>query len=152
MKKFSIILVAMALIAMTACKKDNAGQENAENNAPKTEQVDKNAPKISPDVKKAAPTADGKDHTLCEFNTQEYQVLLENLADGTYRLSLWKAGQDKSGAPDQVANCKQAIYQGNNYVMKDENGKKYMIKAEPGKEGIVILNDKEIIYKGNGVK
>lgn len=154
MKKFSIILIAMAMIAMTSCKKEKAEQaEQAKtsNSAPKTEQVEKNGPKISPDVKKAAPTADGKDHTLCEFNTKEYQLRLENLADGTFRLSMWKTGQDKSSTPDQVINCKKAAYQGETFVMDEGNGKKYLITSTPGQESIFIVQGDKFLYQGKGV-
>lgn len=150
MKKFSIILVAMALIAMVSCKKENAAQGNE--GAAKTEQVDTKGPKISPDVKKAAPTEDGKDHTLCEFNTKEYHVLLENLADGSFRLSMWKAGQDKSGKPEQEVTCKKAASQGQTFVMDDENGKKYMITATPGQESIYIVEGNKFAYQGKGIK
>ena len=150
MKKLSIILVAMVLIAMTACKKEKT--EQGTNNKAQTEQVDKNGPKISPDVKKAAPTEDGEDHMLCEFNTKEYQIRLENMADGTFRLSMWKVGQDKSETPEQVVNCKKAVSQGQTYVMDDGNGKQYMITGIPGKESIYIVEGNKFVYQGKGVK
>lgn len=148
MKKTAIVIVTVALMAMTACNEKPAKSENAAN-PEATEQVenaqqDSTAPKI--DVEKAAPTADGKDHTVAEFDTKEYQIRLENLADGTYRLSMWKAGADKSGKPDQVIETKQCVMQGGSYLMKTDDGKVCVIKTS-GSNGEVTIMDKEDIKK-----
>ena len=142
MKKLSILITAMALMAMSACNEKPAkNQENNDVNAqaPTTEQVDTNK-KDAPNVKvqKAAPTADGKDHVVSEFNTKEYQVRLENLADGTFRMSLWKPGQDKSTQPDQIIETKKCVMQGDNYLMKGDDNTVYIISAKAGSEELTI--------------
>jgi len=139
---------------MTACNEKPA--KNGEANAPATEQVDANkqdaaqanAPKV--DVQKAEPTADGKDHTVAEFNTKEYQVRLENLADGTYRLSLWKPGQDKSAKAEQVVETKKCVMQGKNYLMKSDDNKVYVINGKSDAEELTIMDEKNITYHGEG--
>lgn len=148
MKKLSILIAAVAMMAMTACNEKPA--KNADTNAPATEQqagVDKaNAPKVN--VEKAAPTEDGKDHTVAQFNTKDYQVKLENLADGTYRLSMWKAGQDVNGKPERLVETKKCVLQGSNYLMKDDEGNNYIIKGTAGSEEITIMSSTSIIYHG----
>lgn len=149
MKKYFILLAAVALMAMTACNEKPA--KNAGANAPATEQTDKQdkagMPKVN--VEKAAPTEDGKDHTVAEFNTKEYQVRLENLADGTYRLSMWKAGQDKSGKPERLVETKKCVLQGKNYLMKDGDGNHYIITNADGKNEITIMSSNSIVYHGD---
>lgn len=154
MKKSLILFAAVALMAMTACNEKSAKDGN-DKAAPAVEQVDSsknaaNQPKV--DVERAKPTEDGKDHTVAEFNTKEYQMRLENLADGTYRMTLWKAGQDKSGKPEQVIETKQCAMNGDNYLMQDKDGKSYVINAKAGAEELVIMDDKGFIYNGKGVK
>ena len=152
MKKFLILFAAGALMLMTACNEKPAKNdaEDSKNPAP-TEQVDSTkAPKVN--VEKAAPTDDGKDHTVAEFNTAEYQVRLENLADGTFRLSMWDAGKDKSGAPARKVETKQCAMQGGNYLMRDDEGKSYIISAKSGAEQITIMTEKEIVYNGTVAK
>lgn len=154
MKKYFILLAAVALMAMTACNEKPAKSDDA--NAPATEQVDKQAnpdaaePRVN--VEKAAPTEDGKDHTVAEFNTKEYQVKLENLADGTYRLSMWKAGQDKSGKPERLVETKKCVLSGKNYLMKDDEGNNYIISNGTKKQEVTIMNANSIIYHGENAK
>lgn len=154
MKKLSILFAAVALMAMTACNEKPAKTTDDANKAPAaTEQVDtaKQAePKVN--VERAKPTEDGKDHTVAEFNTKEYQVRLENLADGTFRLSLWDAGKDKSGEPKEKIETKNCVMQGGNYLMKSDDGKMYIIKAKAGAEQITIMTNKAIEYNGNASK
>lgn len=148
MKKLTLIFATIALMAMTACNEKPAKTENAE--APAKEQVDTAKQDAQPkvNVEKAAPTEDGKDHTVAEFNTKDYQVRLENLADGTYRLSMWKAGQDKSEKPERLVETKKCVLQGGNYLMKDDQGQNYIIKGAAGSEEITIMTSKEIVYHG----
>ena len=147
-------MAAVALLAMTACNEKPAKNADDAAKAPTTEQMDSNATKAQPkvNVERAKPTEDGKDHTVAEFNTKEYQLRLENLADGTYRLSLWKPGADKNSAPEQKVETKQCVLQGKNYLMKDDAGKAYIITATPGKEKITIMGEKSIIYNGEATK
>ncbi len=142
MKKYFILFAAVALMAMTACNEKPAKTEKAE--APATEQVDtaKNAAQPKVNVEKAAPTEDGKDHTVAEFNTKENQIRLENLADGTFRLSIWKIGQDKNGDADQVVESKKCVLQGGGYVMQAGDGKNYLIDTK--KNRVVMLDKKNI--------
>ena len=154
MKKLFILTAAVAMMAMTACNEKPA-KEGEQLNAPATEQIDtanggQAKPKI--DVEKAAPTADGKDHVVAEFNTKEYQMRLENLADGTYRVSMWKAGQDKSGTPEKLAESKKCVMKDGGYLMKTDDGTIYVINTKAGAENITIMNDKGIVYNGNAVK
>ena len=155
MKKLAILFAAVALMAMTACNEKPAKNDDAAK-APGTEQVtnDSNAAAQAPkvNVEKAAPTEDGKDHTVAEFNTKEYQVRLENLADGTYRLSLWKPGQDKSGKADQVIETKKCVMQGGNYLMKGNDDKVYVINKEKGADKLTIMDKKNIVYSGSSNK
>ena len=152
MKKLSIFFATVALMAMTACNEKPAKTNNDTNQAPATEQVDtaKQTPKLN--VERAKPTEDGKDHTVAEFNTKEYQVRLENLADGTFRLSMWDAGKDKSGEPKEKIETKNCVMQGGNYLMKGNDGKVYIIKAKDGAEQLTIMTDKSIVYNGQGSK
>ena len=150
MKKLFILFAAVALMAMTACNEKPAkNNEEGAANAPATEQVDTSkanadAPKIN--VDKAQPTEDGKDHVAAEFSNKDYQVRLENLADGTYRVSMWKAGQDKSGKPERVAETKNCVMKDGNYLMKTDDGTIYIIKTQKGAEQITIMNKEKIIY------
>lgn len=150
MKKFYVLFAAVAMMAMTACNEKPAktDAQAVDQNAPATEQVDKNQQDktVKVDVEKAKPTEDGKDHAVAEFNTPDYQVRLENLADGTYRISLWKVGQDKSGKPEQVAETKQCVMKDDNYLMKTSDGTIYVINAKKGAEKLTIMNGNEIIY------
>jgi len=149
MKKFFILSVAVAMMAMTACNEKPAKADADQQNGPATEQVDNEQLKKSEakvDVEKAKPTEDGKDHTVAEFNTPDYQVRLENLADGTYRVSLWKAGADKAGKPEQVAETKQCVMKDDNYLMKTEDGTIYVISAKSGAEQLTIMKGDEMIY------
>lgn len=149
MKKISILFAAVALMAMTACNEKPAKNEvNADANAPATEQVDSAQAKVT--VEKAAPTEDGKDHVAVEFADKEYQVRLENLADGTYRLSLWKVGQDKSGKPEQVVESKKCVMDKSNYLMKGDDGKNYIIRANAGQEALIIMDKSGVIYPKTG--
>ena len=145
MKKFSIIIAAVALMAMTACNekpaKDNAGQENAAATEQVETKTDTAAPKIAP-MEKAAPTEDGKDHVVSQFNTKDYQVTVENLADGTYRVRL-----AKNGKVDKEYLSKNCRIQGKNYVREPIDGYKMIISGDKGQ--ILILNDKEIVYNSN---
>ena len=152
MKKYFILLAAVALMAMTACNEKPAKSDDAK--APATEQVDKQAnpdaaePRVN--VEKAAPTEDGKDHVAVEFADKEYQVRLENLADGTYRLSLWKVGQDKSGKPEQVVESKKCVMDKSNYLMKGDDGKNYIIRAKAGQEALIIMDKSGVVYPKTG--
>ena len=147
MKKISMLIAALALVAMTACNEKPAkGDTQNENVAPKTEQVEAakdgvKATKVEP-MKKPEPTTDGKDHTVAQFNTKEYQVTVENLADGTYRVSLAKDGKN-----EQVYETKNCRIQGDGYLMQTDDGKSLLINGKDGK--IVILDKKEILYKGS---
>ena len=152
MKKFLILFAAGALMLMTACNEKPAKNDAEDSKNPAaTEQVDSTkAPKVN--VEKAAPTEDGKDHTVAEFNTKEYQVRLENLADGTFRLSMWKASQDKSGKPEQTVETKKCVMQGGNYLMKGDDGKVYVINSKAGAEQLTIMDNKNIVYNGGNGK
>lgn len=147
MKKLSILFAAVAMLAMTACNEKPA--KSADDAQPATsEQVDtaqaKNAAKV--DVDRAKPTEDGKDHIVAEFANKDYQVRIENLADGTYRVSLWKVGQDKNSKPERVAESKNCVMKDNNYLMKTDDGTIYIINAQPGSEQLTIMKDNEMIY------
>ena len=146
MKKFSILLAAVALMAMTACnEKDAKNNENAQGNT--TEQVEKaagkadsaGAVKVEP-MEKAAPTADGKDHTVAKFNTKEYEVTVENLANGNYRVTM------KDGKDDKVYETSNCRIQGESYLMQTADGTNVLINGKDGK--IVVMNKSGIIYKG----
>ena len=154
MKKLFIISAAVAMLAMTACNEKPAKATDATENEEKTaiEKIDSTKQKAIVDVKKAAPTEDGKDHTVAEFNTKEYQVKLENLADGTYRLSMWEPGQAKDSKPSQMVETKQCVMQKGNYLMKDGSGKIYVIKSTAGKEELTIMDKNNIIYHGGNGK
>ncbi len=146
MKKFSIIIAAVALMTMTACNEKPAKDSADKENAAATEQVetkaDADAPKIAP-MEKAAPTEDGKDHVVSEFNTKDYQVTVENLADGTYRVRL-----SKDGKVDKEYLSKNCRIQGKNYVMETVDGCKMIIGSDKGQ--ILIIKDKEIVYNSLG--
>jgi len=149
MKKFFFLVAAVALMAMTSCNEKPAKNADSSQQVPAAEQVDsakmeKSAPKV--DVDHAKPTEDGKDHTVAEFATPDYQVRLENLADGNYRISLWKAGQDKSGKPEQVAQTKQCVMKDDNYLMKTDDGTIYVINAKKGAEQLSIMKGDKLIY------
>ena len=146
MKKFSIIIAAVALMTMTACNEKPAKDSADKENAAATEQVetkaDADAPKIAP-MEKAAPTEDGKDHVVSDFNTKDYQVTVENLADGTYRVRL-----SKDGKVDKEYLSKNCRIQGKNYVMETVDGCKMIIGSDKGQ--ILIIKDKEIVYNSLG--
>lgn len=149
MKKFFMLIAAVALLAMTACNEKPAKADANEEGNVATEQVDsaqlkKSAAKV--DVDRAKPTEDGKDHVVAQFNTPDYQVQLENLADGTYRISLWKVGQDKAGKPEQVAETKQCVMKDDNYLMKTADGTIYVINAKQVAEQLTIMKGNEMIY------
>ena len=149
MKKILMLIATVALMAMTACNEKPANNDKAGGDAPATEQVDtakmnKSAAKV--DVDYAKPTEDGKDHVAAEFNTDDYQVRLENLADGTYRISLWKIGADKSGKPEQVGETKECAFKDDQYLMKTNDGTIYIINAKKGAEALTIMNKDGIIY------
>ena len=146
MKKFFILFAAVALMAMTACNEKPAknGAEG-DQNAPATEQVDSaNADKVN--VERAKPTEDGKDHIVAEYDVKDYQVRLENLADGTYRISLWKIGQNKSDKPEQVAETKECVMNDSEDLMKTADGTIYVISAKKGAEQLTIMKDDKILY------
>jgi hypothetical protein len=151
MKKFFILFAAVALMAMTACNEKAAKEGQADTKAPATEKTDSTTakgPKVA--VEHAQPTDDGKDHVVAEFNTKEYQVRLENLADGTYRVTMWKAGQDKSGTPERIAESKKCVMSDNGYLLQTNDGTNYIINAKAGAETLTIMNEKGIIY--NSIK
>lgn len=149
-----MLFAVVALLAMTACNEKPAKTTDAANGAPATEQTDttKQAPKAKIDVEKIAPTDDGKDHIVGEFDTKEYQVRVENLADGTFRVSMWKPGQDKNGKPDQVAESKKCVMKDGAYLMQTPDGKNYIINTKAGSQSIIIMDDKGVVYNGNAVK
>jgi len=144
MKKFMMMIAVVALMATTACNEKPA--KNVEGANAETEQVDgqqndtTSKPRVG--VEKAAPTQDGKDHTVAEFDTKEYQIKLENLADGTYRLTM----NGKNGKANQVVETKQCVLQEGNYLMKTDDGKIYIIKTD-GKTGELTVMDKNDIKK-----
>ena len=149
MKKFFILFAAVAMMAMTACNEKPAKKaQTDENQTNPTEMMDTTGKKPNVDVQKAAPTEDGKDHTVAEFNTADYQIRLENLADGNFRLSLWKPGADKSGKPEQEVKTRKCVMQKDNYLMKDDKGQVFIIKSTPGSEEFTILNNNKIVYHG----
>lgn len=162
MKKFLILFAAVAMIAITACNEKPAKEtkEQAEVVAANNDKamvgkelLDTNDKKNGViNVQKAQPTADGKDHTVAEFNTSDYQIRLENLADGNFRLSLWKPGADKSGKPDQEVKTKKCVMQKDNYLMKANDGQVYLVKSTPGSEELTIMNQNKIIYHGTNGK
>lgn len=148
MKKYLILFAAVAMMAMTACNEKAAKDGDDKGNPAATEQVkgtaDTSSIKVAP-MEKPQPTQDGADHTVAQFNTDEYQVTVENLADGTYRVKLVKDGKD-----DQVYETKNCRIQGKAYVMQTADGKNILINADKGQ--IVIMNKKEILYKGQSKK
>ncbi len=150
MKKFFILVAAVALMAMTACNEKPAKNTEENQQAPATEQVDtakKGESAVNVDVERAKPTEDGKDHVVAEFNTADYQVRLENLADGTYRISLWKIGADKAGKPEQVAETKECAFKDDQYLMKTADGTIYIVNAKKGADmPLTIMNKSGIIY------
>lgn len=151
MKKIFILFAAVAMMAMTACNEKPAknGQENNDATVPATEQTDsakQNNQAVKIDVERAKPTEDGKDHIAAEFNTADYQVRLENLADGTFRISMWKIGQDKSSKPEQVAESKQCVMKDDGYLMQTKDGTIYVINAKKGSEQLTIMKDDKILY------
>ena len=159
MKKLFILFAAVAMIAMTACNekpaketKEEAVAVNDDKAMVGKELLDSTGQKGVVNVEKAQPTADGKDHTVAEFNTADYQIRLENLADGNFRLSLWKPGADKSGKPDQEVKTKKCVMQKENYLMKAPDGQVYLIKSTPGSEELTIMNDNKIVYHGTNGK
>ena len=142
MKKFSILIAALALMAMTACNEKPAKETQTQENATEKAEVKADSTvKVSP-MDKPKPTEDGKDHTVAEFNTKEYQVKVENLADGTDRVSL-----SKDGKAEQVYATKNCRIQGKACLMHTDDGKNILINGDKGQ--IVIMNKKEIIYKGS---
>ncbi|MBQ9554970.1 MAG: hypothetical protein IJV05_01975 [Muribaculaceae bacterium] len=146
MKKFSILIAVVAMMAMTACNEKPAETNDGTDNATATEQVDtakQAVPKTN--VQQAAPTEDGKDHEVAQFSTKDYQVKLENLADGTYRLTL-------GGKENKVVETKQCVMQKDNYLMKAVDGKVYVINTTAGKEELTIMDKKDIIYHGENGK
>ncbi len=152
MKKYFILVAAVAMMAMTACNEKPAAGAKSPEAKVEAQQADtaKNKPIVA--VEKVKPTEDGKDHTVAEFSTKEYQVRLENLADGSIRLSLWQPGADKAGKPERVVTTKKCVMQKDNYLMKDENGVNYVISTAPGKEEIVIMDKKNITYHGSNAR
>ena len=146
MRKNLILFAAVALMAMTGCNKPVQGGDNANTteqveNAPAKDGVPAGSVKVQP-MEKAAPTADGKDHTVAKFNTKEYEVSVENLADGTYRVSMMKDGK-----ADKVYESKNCRIQGDSYLMQTSDGINVLINGKDGK--IVVMNQKEIIYSGS---
>ena len=140
-----MLIAAVALMAMTACNEKPAKDAAQGDNANKSEQVEMNVPgagtvKVAP-MEKAAPTSDGKDHIVAEFNTAEYAVKVENLADGTYRVTMSQDGKAKD-----VYETKNCRIQGDGYLMQTDDGKNILVNGKKGQ--IVILNNKEILYKG----
>lgn len=146
MKKFFILFAAVAMLAMTACNEKPAKGENQEGEKATTEAVkaDPKSPNMGK-MEKPQPTEDGKDHVVAKFRTDEYNVMVENLADGTYRVKLMKDDKD-----EQVYETKNCRIQGKAYVMQTDDGKNILINAEKGQ--IVIMNDKEILYRGQTKK
>ena len=146
MKKIMILLAAVALMAMTACNEKPAKETQTKEIATEKAETEAKAEqpstvKVSP-LDKPQPTEDGKDHTVAEFNTKEYQVKVENLADGTYRVTL-----SKDGKAEQVYATKNCRVQGKACLMHTDDGKNILINGDKGQ--IVIMNKKEIIYKGS---
>lgn len=147
MKKIMILLAAVALMATTACNekpaKDGQTKENATEKAEAKAgaKAETSNVKVTP-MEEAQPTEDGKDHIVAEFNTKDYLVKVENLADGTYRVSL-----NKDGKADQVYETKNCRFQGKAFLMHTEDGKNILIDGVKGQ--IVIMDKKEIIYRGS---
>ena len=144
MKKIMILLAAVALMATTACNEKPAKEAQTKEIATEKAEAKAEQPstvKVSP-LDKPQPTEDGKDHTVAEFNTKEYQVKVENLADGTYRVTL-----SKDGKAEQVYATKNCRVQGKACLMHTDDGKNILINGDKGQ--IVIMNKKEIIYKGS---
>jgi len=147
MKKFFILFATVALMTMTACNEKPAKDANDAAAPAATEQMDTTnkqqaTPKVN--VERAQPTEDGKDHTVAEFKTEKYQVKLENLADGTFRLALGEGGKSNN----QVVETKNCVMQGGNYLMKADDGKVYIITAKENAQQLTIMTDKEILYNG----
>ena len=149
MKKFLMFFAAVALMTMTACNEKPAkngaeGDQNAATEQVDSTKMDKSAVKV--DVDRAKPTEDGKDHTVAEFDVKDYQVRLENLADGTYRISLWKIGQSKTDKPEQVAETKECVMKNDDYLMQTSDGTIYVISAKKGAEQLTIMKGDKILY------
>lgn len=146
MKKFLILCAAVAL-AMTACNKkpvdektQNKQEATTENTNMKVEKLDASQMKSVAKMEKVGPTEDSKDHNVAQFKTNEYDVTVDHLADGTMRVTL------KGGSGDQVYESKNSRLQGDSYLMQTTDGKNILLNAKEGK--IVILNKKEIVYSG----
>lgn len=146
MKKFFILFAAVAMIAMTACNqkpaKDNADQ-SASDAVNKVEKVDQSKLKTAKSkLEKVAPTADGKSEILAQFKTKEYEVTMENIGDGTVRVTL------KGENDNQVYESKNCRVQGDGYLMQTSDKKNILLNGVEKK--IVIIGEKDIIYKGVG--
>ena len=91
-------------------------------------------------LEKVGPTEDGKDHNVAQFKTKEYDVTVDQLANGTMRVALKGASGDQSYESN---NCRK---QGDSYLMQTPDGKNILLNAKEGK--IVIMDKKKIIYSG----
>lgn len=143
MKKILILFAAVALTAMTACNqkpaKNNADQDST--NVNKVERIDQSKLKtLKNSMEKIGPTEDGKDHNMAKFKTAEYEVSVDNLANGIVRVTL------KGTDGEQVYESKNCRGQDGGYLMRTTDGKNIMVNGKEGK--IVILGEKDIIYKG----
>lgn len=146
MKKFLIIFAAVA-VAMTACNKKPADEKALNKDEAAVENVDKDVKKIDGSkmksvakLEKVGPTEDGKDHSVAQFKTAEYDVTVDQLANGTMRVAL------KGPKGDQNYESNNCRKQGDSFLMQTTDGKNILLNAKEGK--IVILNKKEIIYSG----
>lgn len=146
MKKFLIIFAAVAVV-MTACNKKPADVKTSNKDEAAMEKVEKASKKVddlkmksAAKLEKVGPTEDGKDHNVAQFKTKEYDVTVDQLADGKMRVALKGSNGDQNYESN---NCRK---QGDSYLMQTTDGKNILLNAKDGK--IVIMNKKEIIYSG----
>ena len=146
MKKFLIICAAVA-VAMTACNKKPADDKALNKDEAAIEKVEKDVKKVDDSkmksvakLEKVGPTEDGKDHNVAQFKTKEYDVTVDQLANGTMRVALKGASGDQNYESN---NCRK---QGDSYLMQTTDGKNILLNAKEGK--IVIMDKKQIIYSG----
>ena len=152
MKKITILFAAAALLATTACnEKFEKPAANGNDSTVKTEQqaAPKDSAAKSPkiNVERPKPTSDGKDKVVGEFtDANGYQVKLVNNADGAIHLSVWKPGQDKSSLPQYNVVTKNCVMGKDNYMMKGEDGKSYVVNLTSDGGEIFIMSNNTILY------
>ena len=119
MKKLFILIAAVALMATTACNEKPA--KNVSANAELPSRWRSRTDTTSAQrwrVEKAAPTQDGKDHTVAEFDTKEYQVTVEEPC----RRHLPRDHEPRTARPTSGMRAKQLAHPEANYLMETDDG------------------------------